>query len=125
MNATAEVDQGSAAAQRAGWRSAHACQNRDFGQEATCRSRPGGRDMVEVKSDIWKFETTLTLGKTGANFRKGSPNTKEPPALSIFNCDWDPRVAAGRDAIWFLVGTLLFLIVVASNFYWRRPVGGR
>jgi hypothetical protein len=55
MNATAVVDHGSAAAQRAGWRSAHACQNRDFGQEATCRSRPGGRDMVEVKSDIWKF----------------------------------------------------------------------
>jgi hypothetical protein len=95
MNATAVVDQGSAAAQRAGWRSAHVCQNRDFGQEATCRSKPGGRDMVEVKSDIEKFETTLTLGKMGANFRKSSPNTKEPSAHSIQDCDWDPRVAAG------------------------------
>ena len=89
--------------------------------------------MVEVKSDIWKFETTLALGKMGANFRKSSP--KEPSALSIQECDWDPRVAAGRDAIWFLINALLFLIVVASNSYWRlsavigrpfgRPVRGR
>jgi hypothetical protein len=119
MNETAVVDQGSAAAQRAGWRSAHVCQNRDFGQEATCRSKPGGGDMVEVKSDIEKFETTLALGKMGANFRKSSPNTKEPSALSVQDCDWDPRVAAGRDAMWFLIETLLFLIVVASNLYWR------
>jgi cell division protein FtsW (lipid II flippase) len=75
--------------------------------------------MVEVKSDIEKFETTLALGKMGANFRKSSPNTKEPSALSVQDCDWDPRVAAGRDAMWFLIETLLFLIVVASNLYWR------
>jgi hypothetical protein len=25
----------------------------------------------------------------------------------------------GRDAMWFLIKTLLFLIVVASNLYWR------